>query len=356
MIEINGSQGEGGGQVLRTSLALSILTGQPMKITHIRAGRSKPGLLAQHLKAVDAAAAISKAHVEGAAPGSTSIVFAPKEIRSGRYKLDIGTAGSACLVLQTIFLPLSMANSASTVIITGGTHVPHAPCFHYLDLQWLPVLRRVGFNAQISLDQAGFYPKGGGRIMATIRPTGKISPLLALHRGPLQGIQGLSMVANLEMSIAERQKRQTLKRLDGLHLPGKIKTGQLPSPYKGTLLLLLAEFGQNREIREYSISQCCYYGLGELGKPAEKVADEAVDGLEAFLKTEGTVDQYLADQLLLPLAFAPGPSEIFTCQVTRHLVTNAEIIEAFLPVKIEISGEVSKPGLIRILPNNNSKR
>ena len=215
-IHIDGSQGEGGGQVLRSALSLSTITGQPVRITNIRANRPKPGLMAQHLKSVDAAAAVSKAEVIGASLYSQIIEFYPSQIRSGRYQWDIQTAGSTSLVLQTIFYPLSLANSASTVIITGGTHVSWSPCFHYLAMHWMPYLRQMGFEFQLTLDQPGFYPRGGGRITANIRPSRKILPIHLTQRGKLLQITGISAVASLKRSIAERQKRQALLRLQAL--------------------------------------------------------------------------------------------------------------------------------------------
>lgn len=348
MIEIDGSQGEGGGQVLRSALTLSIITGKEMRIINIRANRSKPGLKPQHLKAVDAAAAISKARVEGAALNSTSLMFSPSSIRSGRYKFDIGTAGSTSLVLQTIFLPLSLANSASSIIISGGTHVPWSPCFHYIDLHWMNYLHYMGFNADLYLDQAGFYPRGGGRITATVRPVHAINPIQLTNRGKLLQITGISGVANLDLSIAKRQKLQALNRIlelsefiDSSKIG--IRTIKMPSHFKGTLLLLLAHF-------EYS--QCCYFALGKLGKPAERVADEAVDYLFEFLETDGAVDTYLADQLLLPACLAEGLSEISTNQLTPHLETNAEIIQAFLPIRIEIQDRNGGAVTIRVISEN----
>jgi RNA 3'-terminal phosphate cyclase (ATP) len=350
LLEINGAMGEGGGQVLRSSLTLSILTGKPMFIRNIRLKRSKHGLLAQHLKSVDAAAAVSKAHVEGASLGSTSLTFRPFEVHSGRYKIDIGTAGATSLVFQTIFLPLSRANSTSSVIITGGTHVRWSPCYHYLELHWLPFMRRMGFNADLELNNAGFYPKGGGQINAVIRPAKTIAPLNLVSRGKLIRITGISAVANLNREIAERQKRQALGRLVSLSVklgqPDiQIKIHEFPSSTKGTILLLLAEFENG---------SACYYALGELGKPAERIADEAVDALLAFLDTEAALDQYLADQLLLPLSFAEGPSILHTSQITQHLLTNVEIIRLFLPVSITIDGALDKPGLIHIDPQRSS--
>lgn len=346
MVEIDGAIGEGGGQVLRSALTLSILTGQPTCIENIRLRRSQPGLMPQHLKAVDAAAAVSKARVEGAQRGSTKLLFEPGEIRSGRYKFDIGTAGSTSLVLQTIFLPLSKATSTSTVIIAGGTHVPWAPCYHFLAWNWLEMMKVIGFSADVRLDQAGFYPQGGGRVTATIRPASGLQPLRMVERGELIRIHGLSAVANLSDDIAERQKRRALHRLQSQFHDVRIKIEQLPSEYKGTVLLLMAEYESNN-----GYAQSCFYSLGQLGKPAERVADEAVDAFLNFDSSGAAIDQYLADQLLLPLAIAPGASELHTSQITPHLLTNAEIIRRYLPTQIDIIGEVGQPGIIRILPS-----
>ena len=349
LLEIDGAMGEGGGQVLRSTLTLSILTGRPIFIRNIRMNRSKHGLLAQHLKSVDAAAAVSKAQVEGAALGSTSLTFRPSTIHSGRYKFDINTAGATSLVFQTIFLPLSRASAASSVIITGGTHVRWSPCYHYLALHWLPYIQRMGFDVDIELNTAGFYPQGGGRIDTVIRPVTNITPLTLVGRGRLIRIRGISAVANLNREIAERQKRQALERLASIS--GKlgqpevqIKINEIPSSTKGTVLLLLAEFENG---------SACYYGLGELGKPAERVADEAVEALLAFLETDASIDQYLADQLLLPLSLADGPSLLHTSLVTQHLMTNADIMRLFLPVNISIDGDRGKPGIIRIDPQRS---
>lgn len=347
MLEIDGAQGEGGGQILRSALTLSILTRQPVRIDNIRGQRSKPGLQSQHLKAVDAAAAISRAEVQGASLNSTRLSFSPGEIRTGRYTWDIGTAGSTSLVLQTVFLPLSFADSASSVIITGGTHVPWAPCYHYLDLHWLPSMRRLGYDARLILEEGGFYPQGGGRISATIRPAPRIKPLILQTRGELLSIQGISAVANLDLQIAERQKRWAAGRLYA-QFPGlRIKTAQIPSRFKGTMLLLQATFASDSTL---SPAACCCYGLGERGKPAERVADEAVDALQAFLATDGALDPYLADQLLIPLAFASGESRLRTSRITKHLLTNAGVIMQFQAAQVSIDGESGHPGSVQITP------
>lgn len=336
MHKIDGAQGEGGGQILRTTLSLSLITGQPVELVNIRARREKPGLRPQHLAAVKAAAAVGNAAVEGAAIGSSRLLFRPREIRSGRFDFEIGTAGSAPLVFQTVFVPLSHASAASSLSIRGGTHVPRSPSFEYLDLHWFSLLRRCGYDCQLTLKSAGFYPPGGGHIQAIVRPAQQVHGLDLSSRGPLCQIRGLSAVANLDRRIAARQRAQVLRRLGDRYPLNDIRLVDLPGRFKGTFLLLLAEF---------EASQACYFALGALGKPAERVADEAVNALEAFLATDGAVDQYLADQLLLPLALASGSSRLRTSCITSHLLTNAAVINTFLPGRVEIQGELGAPGL-----------
>lgn len=339
MVEIDGACGEGGGQVLRSALSLSVLTGMSLRITGIRARRSKPGLMPQHLKAVDAAAAVAQARVDGAQLRSQALIFEPQQVRAGTYHFDIGTAGSSSLVLQTVLVPLSLAGAPSSLTITGGTHVPWSPCFHYLDLHWLHSLRAIGFDADLTLTLAGFYPRGGGRIEARIRPAAALSPLRLVERGALTRIVGLSAVANLPLSIAQRQRAQAQRRLRARCPAVDIGCLQMPSRFKGTMLLLVAEFEH---------SQCCHYALGQPGKPAERVADDAVDELDAFLATDGAVDQYLADQLVLPLALAPGPSAVRTSKVTQHLLTNVDVVQRFVARHIVVDGGVDQPGLVTI--------
>jgi RNA 3'-terminal phosphate cyclase (ATP) len=338
-LQIDGSLGEGGGQVLRSALTLSLFTGTPVRLTNIRAKRPKPGLMAQHLKAVEAAAAIGRAQVDGAVLGSQRLTFEPNGIHAGHFHFDIATAGSTTLVLQTILPPLGLARTASTIVITGGTHVPWSPSFDYLDLHWLRYMEEIGFHAAATLPRAGFYPRGGGRVEATVQPAAAPSPLRLTERGPLKGIHGISAVANLDRAIAERQRRQALRRLSGYSNQIDIEPRDLPAPSPGTFLLLLAEFDGSR---------CCYVALGARGKPAERVADEAVDALAEFLATDGAVDQFLADQLLVPLTLAAGISEIRTSKVTEHLVTNAKLACRFIPAAVSVAGDIGRPGVVRI--------
>jgi len=341
LIAIDGSIGEGGGQVLRSALSLSLLTGQAFTMTNIRAGRPKSGLRPQHLAAVHAAAQISHASVKGDRKGSGQISFASGPIKSGEYHFDIGTAGATSLVLQTLLLPLALAKGSSHLSITGGTHVPWSPCYHYLDLHWGRLLSRMGIRFDLTLSKVGFYPEGGGELQAKIPGGAHLKGIDLSDRGTLKHVRGLSGVANLPLEIAERQRTQSLKRLKNLisKVDVEVAIESFPAQTKGTLLLLLAEFEH---------SQACFFALGARGKPAERVADEAVDGLARFLRTNGAVDPWLADQILLPLAMTKSPSVLRTSEVTRHLLTNAEVIRYFLPVDIAVDGPLGRPAFIRL--------
>ena len=364
LLSIDGSFGEGGGQILRSALTLSLLTGRAFEIEKIRAGREKPGLRPQHLTAIQAARSISGGTIEGADLSSGHLVFSPGPVKQGKYHFSIGTAGATALVLQTIFLPLALASGPSKVTINGGTHTAWSPCFHYLDEVWLESLRKMGIKARLSLEACGFYPKGGGQITAEILTASarKLQGIQLMERGELKFIGGISAVAGLPESIALRQKDRAAKRLARLGLVAEIEIQHLPSPGKGTLLFLQAQFQHSR---------VAYFGLGAIGKKAERVADEAIDGLANFLSTRGAVDEHLADQMLLPLAFAPGPSAYRTSSITQHLLTNACVLDKFLtagtagsprrpgplpafggygPREIEIEGKLGEEGVVRIGP------
>ena len=339
MINVDGSIGEGGGQVLRTCLSLSLITNTAFYISNIRAGRKKPGLSAQHLKSVEAAARIGKASVEGAHLRSTSLFFSPDKIEAGNFKIEIGTAGSTSLLLQSICIPLCLANANSNITITGGTHVPWSPSFDYLKHNWSTFLNKFGYDVSLDLQTAGFYPQGGGQIVANIRPSKSINSLNLTERGKLIQIRGYSAVANLNRKIAVRQRQQVLRRIGYRYKLNDIRIIDLDARNKGTTICLIGEFEH---------SQCCYFALGELGKPAEKVADEAVDQMEKFLATDAAIDEFLADQILLPLSLADNKSTFTTAKITNHLITNAKVIEQFLPVTINIRGTLNTLGLVTI--------
>lgn len=342
MLMIDGGMGEGGGQILRTSLALSLVTGKEFTLKDIRCRRKKPGLRAQHLNAVKLAIQIGNARVEGAEFGSTKLVFYPQSIQTGKYSTDIGTAGATSLVLQTIFLPLSLGKKPSQILISGGTHVPFAPTFDFLNLHWKKFLNRIGIPLGINLRNAGFYPRGGGQISANIQPFHEISNLKIVDRGSLKQIYGISAVANLDRKIAERQRNTILRILGHKYPLNDIRIIDLPSLFKGTTICLVCEFEH---------THCCYTSLGEPGKPAEEVAQEVCQKIENFLSTEATIDEYLADQLLLPLSISREPSHFSTAIVTDHLQTNADVIKLFTNADIDIVGNTGSPGAVSIHSN-----
>ncbi len=338
MLTIDGSYGEGGGQILRTALALSTVMDRPVLIEKIRAGRRNPGLQAQHLAGVKALAEITRGEVEGATIGSTSLRFVPTQIAHGAYRWDVGTAGAISLVLQAVLVPLAFAPAESHITITGGTHVPWSPPFPYVEQVFLPTLQGMGFRVSLRLGRWGFYPRGGGVVEGTIEPSG-LKPLTLTRRGPLTGVVGLSAVAGLPIDIAERQRHRALARLSSLGVPCRIETISVEAPSPGTILFLLIRCEGGR---------AGFSSLGEKGKPAERVSDEACDQVLAYLEREGAADPFLADQLLLPMALAPGSSSMTTTRLTEHLLTNQWVVEQFLPGRVRVEGGVGQPGRVTI--------
>jgi RNA 3'-terminal phosphate cyclase (ATP) len=336
MLTIDGSYGEGGGQILRTALALSAVLDRPVLIEKIRAGRKNPGLQAQHLAGVRALAQVTGAKVEGATVGSVSLSFAPGGIAGGAYQWDVGTAGAISLVLQTILIPLARARASSRVAITGGTHVPWSPPFPYIEQVLLPVLADMGLRASLTLRRWGFYPKGGGMVEGTVEPS-VLRPLTLIHRGPVKEIGGLSAVAGVPLTVAERQRDRALSHLKALGVSCRIDCCSVEARNPGTVLFLLVACEGGR---------AGLTSLGEKGKPAERVADEACDQVFAYLDRVGVADPFLADQLLVPMTLASGCSSLTTTRVTEHLLTNRWVVEQFLPGRVRIEGETGQPGSV----------
>ena len=343
MIEIDGSKGEGGGQILRTALTLSLITGAPFRLRKIRARRSNPGLRPQHLAALKAAAEISQAKVEGARLGSKRIVFNPGSTLAGEYHFKIGTAGSTSLLFQCIYLPLSLAGGSSSVQIDGGTHVSWSPSFDYLSSNWNHFLRKMGLHIELDLRLAGYYPRGGGELHAEITHSEVLRGMNLMERGELERIRCLSLTSNLPEHVAERQARRASTRLSEYAGLLEQSIAQLPSPGIGSTLVLLGEFEHGT---------VCYFGLGAKGKSAETVADEAVDQFKKFNLRDGAIDQFLSDQILLPLVFAEDVSSFTTSEITQHLLTNADIIHIFTTAHIGISGGLGERGSVHIRPVN----
>jgi RNA 3'-terminal phosphate cyclase (ATP) len=333
-ISIDGSAGEGGGQILRTALALSLVTGRPFRIDRIRAARQKPGLLRQHLTAVQAAAQVGRARVAGADLGSQELVFEPSGLSGGMYHLAVGTAGSATLVLQTVLPALLRAPQASQLTIEGGTHNPYAPPFDFVAQTFLPVLRRMGASVEARLEAYGFYPAGGGRVIVTIDPCPQLVPLTLLERGPTR-IQARAVVAMLSEKIGWRElavvrDRLGLERADCWVISADTSVGP------GNILLILIDGDGITEV---------ITGFGEKGVAAEQVAADACDEAERYIRSDVPVGTHLADQLLIPMALAGGGS-FRTATPSAHTLTNANVIRQFLDLPIAIQAET--PGVYRI--------
>ena len=326
LIKIDGSYGEGGGQILRTGLALSVLTGRALEIYNIRAKRKKPGLRAQHLVCVQAAQKISGAKVSGAEISSQLLRFEPQKVRPGQYQFNIGTAGSTSLVLQTILLPLSSSNGLSEISLIGGTHNPLAPSFHYLKEIFLPMVSQLGIKVEARLEKYGFYPKGGGQVRFFVKPAEKIQAKDFLKRGNLEKISGISLVANLPLSIAARQKLSATRLLKD-YSPS-IKTAEVKAFSPGTFIFLKAK---------YQNALAGFSALGEQGKPAEKVGEEAAKMFLDYHQSQKALEPHLADQIILYLAASHQPFSFTTSRISNHLRTHIWLLEQFLELKININ-------------------
>jgi RNA 3'-terminal phosphate cyclase (ATP) len=321
IIAIDGSAGEGGGQILRTSLALSLVTGQPFRIVNIRAGRKKPGLLRQHLTAVQAATQIGDAVSDGAEIGSTELVFRPERVRAGEYRFAVGTAGSTTLVLQTVLPALILAGEPSILTLEGGTHNPFAPPFDFLARTFLPLLARFGPVIEARLLRPGFYPAGGGKLQITITPISKLQAVELFDRGPDQGRKVTAHLAALPPEIAERAFDQVEKRMGWPRSAYEIVEHHA---HCGPGFVLTAEVASEHLAEIFT-------GFGERGVRAEQVADAVVDQVRRYLAETAPVGEYLADQLLLPVALS-GAGGFRTVGISPHARTNIEVIQQFLPV------------------------
>jgi RNA 3'-terminal phosphate cyclase (ATP) len=323
VIEIDGSAGEGGGQIVRTALALAACTATPVRITRIRAARPKPGLQRQHLLAVRALRELCDAGVRGDVPGSRELEFTPGRTHVGRFGHDIGSAGSTSLVLQTLLPPLLAAPGESQVELTGGTHNRLAPTYEFLRDGFVPLLRRMGAEVTIALDAYGFYPVGGGRLRARVRGGASLRPIHLERRGAVLAVQAEAIIARLPQHIAERQLEVLRARL-GLSEAQRL-VRRVDSRGPGNVV-------QVRVDSEHASETCT--GFGVRGVPAERVAHGLADEVQQYLAADVPVGAHLADQLLLPLALAGGGS-FLTLPPTAHTLTNAKVIEAFLGLTLD---------------------
>jgi len=336
-VEIDGSVGEGGGQILRTSLSLSCITGRPLRIFNIRKGREKPGLMPQHITCVNAVSKIANADVSGNEVGSTELLFTPRKITPGEYIFDIKTAGSISLVFQTIFPPLLSTTKTSRITIKGGTHVPFSPTYHYIAGVFIPVLNKMGIEANCSINRYGFYPKGGGEVEFEISPIKKLKGVNLTSRGKLLSINGYSGVARLPLKIAERQRNSLLQQLHPLS--ANIKILNVLSPGEGTFTFIKAEY-------ENTIAG--FSSLGKRGKPAEEVGREAAKEFINFHNTSASLDPHLSDQIVIYLALSEEDSSFTTSRITQHLMTNLWVIKRFLKINYHIEGDINSEGKIHL--------
>jgi len=322
MTELDGSAGEGGGQILRTALTLAMITGRPFRIRQIRARRAKPGLMRQHLVAVQAAAQICGAEVGGAAVGSQELEFIPGKVQGGDYRFAIGTAGSCTLVLQTVLPALLTAGQPSTLHLSGGTHNPMAPPVQFLQRAYCRLLAEMGAEIDVQLERYGFYPAGGGEVIASVKPCSRLQPRTWMARGERKAAYAECVIAGIPPRVAQRELECVGKAMNWGEeqlLAHRLPDNQGP----GNALMLTLEYEHTTEV---------FTAFGEKSVSAENVARQAVQRARQYLCTQAAVAEYLGDQLMLPLALAGGGG--FTVdEVSMHARTNAGVIELFLPVR-----------------------
>jgi RNA 3'-terminal phosphate cyclase (ATP) len=349
LLAIDGSFGEGGGQILRSSLALSLVTGQPFVIERIRANRKRPGLMRQHLSAVRAAAEISQAHVDGAALDSLRLVFRPETIKAGNYLFDVGSAGSATLVVQTVLPALLLADGESNLTLRGGTHNPWAPPFDFLAKSYLPLVNRLGPTVEARLIRPGFYPLGGGEFTVHIRPARQLGRLELTERGAIRAHRVRVLLANLPRHIAERECRTVARQTGWSENCFAIKeAGDAHGPGNAVMIELEAE----------NVTEVCT-SFGRIGVKAENVALEALHEAEAYLASGVPVGRHLADQLMLPLGvgahFGTGGGVFRTLSLSAHATTHLEVLRLFLGLDARIEPTGPDGYLVRIGANQTDR-
>lgn len=336
-LTLDGSTGEGGGQILRTGLALSMVTGRPLHITRIRAKRPKPGLMRQHLACVQAAIAVCDGQADGAELGSQTLLFTPGAVRAGDYRFQIATAGSCLLVLQTVLPALMLADGESRVQLSGGTHNPMAPPFDFLERAFAPLVRRLGVGLELKLLRRGFYPAGGGELVARITPAAQtFKPVDVLERGPLHNAWGEALAPGLARNIPHRELEALGQRMGWTFEAGQLRqppTRQNEGP--GNALIATLEYAHITEV---------FCQLGERSLSAEQVAKRLADEVRTYQcgqRSQGALGPHLADQWMLPLALAVWSTRqaaSYTCtEVTQHTATNAQTIAQGLPVQVQIT-------------------
>lgn len=343
MIDVDGSQGEGGGQILRTSLALASVLGKDIRVHGIRAGRSQPGIKAQHLTGLRALAQLCGSSLEGADVGSSELVYEPGELTSGGFHFDVGTAGSVTLVLQTLMPVVAYCPGPVRFELTGGTDVKWSPPVNYLQLIALPMLRRMGYIADLRLVRRGHYPRGGGEVHLDAAPIESLKHLVGVRSGRVVGIDGVSHVTMLPHHVAERQAIAARNLVMGKGLPSPdigIEDSQSDAgvgPGSGLVL---------RATREETVLGAD--SLGEKGKPAEVVGEEAGKRLVEEVESDAFLDRHMADIVVPYIALADGVSDVSVSQITQHTLTNVMVAELLSGVRFDVKGKLGEPGVLRV--------
>jgi RNA 3'-terminal phosphate cyclase (ATP) len=338
LLTIDGAQGEGGGQIVRSAIALALVTERGVRIENIRAGRGKPGLMRQHLTAVTAAAEVARAHVEGAEVGSRTLTFIPAMVKPGNYFFNVGTAGSATLVLQTVLPALVIADGPSKLILEGGTHNPWAPPYDFLAKTFLPLVSRMGPSVRTELARHGFYPAGGGRFTIWIQPSSTLDGFELLERGEIASRRVRALVCNLPRHIAEREIRTIAGRTGWDRKCFAVEEVQ-DAAGPGNVVLIELESPEVTEV---------FSGFGRPAVRAEKVASEVLGEAEQYLEAGVPVGTHLADQLLLPLGISAwrhagqqrqGGGSFRTLPLSAHAITHIALLRQMLGVPIDVEEE-----------------
>ncbi len=345
MLIIDGSFGEGGGQILRTSIALSSILLKPIRVINIRAKRKPPGLRRQHMTAIKVLATLTNAEVKGVTMGSTVVEFMPKVRKGGNYSFDIGTAGSISLVLQAALPVMLFASDRVTLTIRGGTDVPWSPPIDYVRYVFAPILREMGAKVRIDVLRRGHYPRGGGIVRIEVEPVNYLEPLDKLDRGNVLFIEGLSHAVKLPQHVALRQEyaaRDFLEKRGYRNVKIRIEAydpRRDPHLGPGSGIVIWAK-------TEHSILGAD--ALGAKGKPAEKVGLEAAEKLVNDLSTGAALDTHMGDMIIPFLAVAKGVSEITAAKLTMHAYTNIEVVKKFINTEVSLKGDLNKPFRFRI--------
>jgi RNA 3'-terminal phosphate cyclase (ATP) len=348
-LHIDGSSGEGGGQILRSSLTLALITGRAVTIERIRAGRARPGLMRQHLTSVGAATEVCNGLVHGAEIGSGRLTFVPGPVRAGNYRFNVGSAGSATLVLQTVLPPLLIADGPSRIVVEGGTHNPWAPPFDFLRWAYMPLINRMGPQVELSLDRPGYYPAGGGRLTLHVQPAAALTGFDLLERGKFKARRVRVLLSNLPQHIAQREIDTILKKTSWRR--ECCAWEEVPASGPGNVVSIELESEQVTEV---------FTGFGRVGVRAERVAAEALREARDYEHSNVPVGPHLADQLLLPLgisAWQPADGDrrrggsFRTLTLTAHATTHIDVLRAFLGVSIAVeTSEEDQSCLVRIGP------